>query len=303
MAKMKYNVGDHVVIKRSNVDFIENHRGDCGIVEGYRETAGGYDYLISVDNRPGLVIWCEVECRVRDKKSETKAAETTKAKKAAKAANATKTKEKVTKNRVQRMGKFKLGDIVKRINCSNNYDDGRCFKVGDIGTVVDISPDGWFTVNVNGVDYTYVDSRNLEVVTNKDKIVIKHDGKDTTATLYRADGTKEVAVARCSPEDTFDFGVGAKLAVERLMLSRPTKPTKQTKYVVVDRPIKPGDKVRIVKPVFTHDVVGDILTVEDTGYLYFKVTEKNLPHGLNKFASNHTWYYPTDAVKVLKAVN
>ena len=50
-----------------------------------------------------------------------------------------------------------------------------------------------------------------------EKIVITHDGKTTTATLYRVDGTTETATARCAPEDTFDFKVGAELAMERLM--------------------------------------------------------------------------------------
>lgn len=50
-----------------------------------------------------------------------------------------------------------------------------------------------------------------------EKIVITHDGKTTTATLYREDGTVETATARCAPEDTFDFNFGAKLAMERLM--------------------------------------------------------------------------------------
>ena len=67
----------------------------------------------------------------------------------------------------------------------------------------------------------------------KDKIVIMHDGKTTTATLYRENGTKEKATAKCSPEDTFDFNVGAKLAMERLM--EKTVPVETRKYAVGDR--------------------------------------------------------------------
>lgn len=57
---------------------------------------------------------------------------------------------------------------------------------------------------------------NEEANKENDKIVITHDGKTTTATLYCEDGTKKVVTAKCHPEDTFDFFVGAKLAVERL---------------------------------------------------------------------------------------
>ena len=51
----------------------------------------------------------------------------------------------------------------------------------------------------------------------EEKIVITHDGKVTTATLYGVMNDKVTATARCAPEDTFDFKVGAELAMERLM--------------------------------------------------------------------------------------
>ena len=59
-------------------------------------------------------------------------------------------------------------------------------------------------------------SENKPAEKTEEKIVITHDGKTTTATLYRVDGTTETATARCAPEDTFDFTVGAALAMERL---------------------------------------------------------------------------------------
>lgn len=51
-----------------------------------------------------------------------------------------------------------------------------------------------------------------------EKIVITHDGKITTATMYGVMGKViATATARCAPDDKFDFNVGAKLALERLM--------------------------------------------------------------------------------------
>jgi hypothetical protein len=72
----------------------------------------------------------------------------------------------------------------------------------------------------------------------KQKIVITSDGVETLARLY--DGKRVVArgVAKCSPEDTFDFMTGAKLATERLTAEKP-EPEKKVEY-------KPGDWVRIV---------------------------------------------------------
>ena len=49
------------------------------------------------------------------------------------------------------------------------------------------------------------------------KIVITSDGKETLARLYEGDKVVKKATAKCSPDDTFDFNVGAKLAFERLM--------------------------------------------------------------------------------------
>lgn len=66
-----------------------------------------------------------------------------------------------------------------------------------------------------------------------EKIVITHDGKTTTATMYCYDGTKKVATARCAPEDTFDFNFGAKLTMERLM--EKVAPVEKDKYAVGDR--------------------------------------------------------------------
>lgn len=48
------------------------------------------------------------------------------------------------------------------------------------------------------------------------KVVILRDGNTVTAAQY-IDGAKvNTGVAKCSPEDSFDFGTGAKLALERL---------------------------------------------------------------------------------------
>lgn len=48
------------------------------------------------------------------------------------------------------------------------------------------------------------------------KIVVLRDGNKVTATSYR-DGEKiTTGVAKCSPEDKFDFVVGSRIALKRL---------------------------------------------------------------------------------------
>lgn len=68
------------------------------------------------------------------------------------------------------------------------------------------------------------------------KIVITTDGKTTTARLFNGKELIRKAEAKCSPDDKFDFMVGAKLAMERLEGEEPKKPK---------NPFKVGDYVRI----------------------------------------------------------
>lgn len=56
-----------------------------------------------------------------------------------------------------------------------------------------------------------------------EKIVIISDGKTTTAKIYNGKEIVTTAEAKCSPDDEFDFAVGAKLAFERLMGTEETK--------------------------------------------------------------------------------
>ena len=49
------------------------------------------------------------------------------------------------------------------------------------------------------------------------KIVITSDEKKTTARLYEGKTLVKSETARCSPADEFDFGIGAKIAFERLI--------------------------------------------------------------------------------------
>ena len=111
--------------------------------------------------------------------------------------------------------KFKIGDKVRITGCRDDGTDHLGGKIGtvvavdfsDISVVVGDDPIPWFIWNENAT---------LISKAPKDKIVISHDGKTTTATLCREDGTKKTATANCAPEDKFDFYVGAELVLKRL---------------------------------------------------------------------------------------
>lgn len=60
-------------------------------------------------------------------------------------------------------------------------------------------------------------AKNLTPVAAEEKVVILRNGDTVTATQY-VDGEKRgTGVAKCGPEDAFDFAFGAKLALERLL--------------------------------------------------------------------------------------
>lgn len=132
--------------------------------------------------------------------------------------------------------KFKVGDKV----IGNHPTRYAYTKKGWKGVVTRVSPNGYIAVKGEGntnhnSEFVGLESKYFDLVpTNEEKIVITHNGKTTTATKYCTDGSKVTATARCAPEDEFDFNVGAKLAMERLM--------EKIEPVVVDG-FKVGDRV------------------------------------------------------------
>lgn len=164
------------------------------------------------------------------------------------------------------MSKYNVGDKVrivsKRGDCWNmrGLMDHWCNKVMTI-----LEVDGGLYRMVEdqhengGSGWLWGNDDIVELVKDKrdEKIVIIHDGKTTTATLYKADGSKEKATARCAPEDTFDFNVGAKLAMERLM----EKVEPNVKQLNVK--FKTGDYARIVDRKNGHEFeIGTIVRLE-----------------------------------------
>lgn len=117
--------------------------------------------------------------------------------------------------------KFKVGDMV--IGTSDNY-----FYTckGWVGKVTKVGKDGWIDAyGSNGAGkqvFTGLDPKCFEHY-NVEKIVITHEGKKTTATLYKNGEVVEKATSKCHPEDEFDFNVGAKVALDRL-IEKTTKP-------------------------------------------------------------------------------
>ena len=120
------------------------------------------------------------------------------------------------------MSKFKVGDKVRILDGSNikNYVGGwvqemgryvgEVYKVANV--VHDSSGSSMYKYKLEGVCYVW-DERSLERCGNETIVIYRKDN-DVIA-LDKRTGKK--AIEKCSPEDKFDFNIGAKLAFERLM--------------------------------------------------------------------------------------
>lgn len=111
------------------------------------------------------------------------------------------------------------GEIVKIVDVGRQHDPV-CYRyvLADSGK----NYGAWFDEDSNF-------SHWLEPI-EETKVVILRDGNTVTATQY-IDGAKvNTVAAKCSPEDSFDFGVGAKLALERLFKSEKPSMSREDVY-------------------------------------------------------------------------
>jgi hypothetical protein len=178
---------------------------------------------------------------------------------------------------------FKTAERYFTLNKVYEVKDGRITNDNGYRYTADFFGDlqrGWYT---------------FELVVDE-KIVITHDGKITTATMYREDGTKETATARCAPEDKFDFSVGAKLAMERLM-----EKVSSTEWRVVNREARVGDYIRLrTSGGFTFSKPGDILKVDRVIGYSVEVYGKNHPR--DTCDPNYLWTYMQNEYEVVEKV-
>lgn len=120
------------------------------------------------------------------------------------------------------MSKFKVGDKVRILDGSKfkNYAGGWVPRMGDyVGKVYKVakvmrcsSDPSVYKCKLEGAFYVW-DERCLERCGNETIVIYRKDNE--VIALDKRTGKK--AIAKCSPEDTFDFNIGAKLAFDRLM--------------------------------------------------------------------------------------
>ncbi len=138
-------------------------------------------------------------------------------------------KEKEKGNMKKNGRKFKVGDRVRVVKAC----DGA--KKGMVGTIAVVDKVEILGVKPIGIkfDEKFYGSHDLggncrfgygqwvypdciELISGT-KIVITTDGATTTARLYDGEKVIKAAKAECSPEDDFDFKIGANIAFDRLV--------------------------------------------------------------------------------------
>lgn len=164
--------------------------------------------------------------------------------------------------------KFKVGDTVRIMDGSKakNYFGGWVEDMGEyVGREAVISR---FTVKdravkLEGIFWTF-DVRYLEPA--NPKIVITTDGQTTYARYYIGKRVDAEAVAKCHPSDKFDFDVGARVALHRLLdddLSQYMQPPFNGKIVCIEAPLHHGrweqGRIYEVNNGVLHDRAGNIV--------------------------------------------
>ena len=118
-----------------------------------------------------------------------------------------------------------------------------------------------------------------EILPREPKIVVCRDGNRVTASWYE-DGKKVAAgVAKCSPEDTFDFATGARIAFDRLMCKNNSSSTADDSKKVVALSMWTRFELGKMAVQVNRETIDDFLKeCEERGYTWRcgdKATERN----------------------------
>ena len=183
------------------------------------------------------------------------------------------------------MSKFKVGDKVRILDGSTikNYAGGWTTRMGryvgeihEISNVEHLSSD---STNYRLEDVAYVwDERGLERCGNETIVIYRKDNE--VIALDKRTGKK--AIAKCSPEDKFDFNIGAKLAFERLMNSDKESITvedmrKKLDYYCFGRRCCGGCKLE--SPTYRCGRGAHFMTKDDAGN--YTMSDEEIKHAFN----------------------
>ena len=159
--------------------------------------------------------------------------------------------------------KYKIGDKVRvrddlrleevyKMDNGTDYDsvvfEMLKFK-GKEATISTYTDSNKYLISEDGDCWNWTDEMFSGLAFSRPKIVITTDGKTTTAKMYEGTKLLKTAKSKCSPEDTFDFAIGAKLTLERVTEKEPK--------------FKIGQFVRVINNDMNHFPIGQIVQIID----------------------------------------
>ncbi|MGN1340513.1 MAG: hypothetical protein ACI4WS_09490 [Oscillospiraceae bacterium] len=159
------------------------------------------------------------------------------------------------------MNKYKIGDKVRvrkdlearKIYGTNGFSKSMEKYRGKVVTIFGFNPfcTREYKIREDDGDWNWTDEM-FEPVQNEEITITRHG--DKVVAKY----VKKVGVAKCSPDDTFDFAVGAKLAFSRLMGEPEDKPEPKPKFKI-------GEYVKVIsntRPLHSFPL-GSIVTIKN----------------------------------------
>lgn len=154
-----------------------------------------------------------------------------------------------------------------------------------------------------GCDYPVKLKGNEEEDNMDEKIVVLRNGKAVTATKY-ADGKKvNSATAKCHPDDKFDFNVGAKIAVGRLVGENDNTDKKTVDKTLGEAKEELKQKVDKLKGKIYFDVTSDFWDEFKKGEIQVRVTSKNIESFLQVAENKEIkWRNGRNATESTKAI-
>ena len=206
-----------------------------------------------------------------------------------------------------------VGDKFKVIRATPPIKD---IYLGETFTVRNVNPNGDeafngetnYSVNEECI-FVFLESEIEPVATSPIKRVIYND--PATIILWD-DGTK--TIAKCMEGDTYDREKGFVIAYLKKMIGNTTFRDElikwceveedKTEWRVVDRPVRAGDYIRLITPMFTFNKIGDIMKVFYANNDY--VTVRNIDHVRptgHDVNDDYEWGYLKGAFEVVEKVN
>lgn len=156
------------------------------------------------------------------------------------------------------------------------------------GSVIHVHPDTK-TLEFGGKDFykgcgikTFISAQEFLIGVRTKPIVISRNGNTVTA---ENKNTGDKGIAICSPEDTFDFKVGAMLALARLCGCT-------TKSDTCDDEIREGDIVEVTEPLLCYDTYAEWLleNIDSTDlrvkFVFRHIPRTETPYRVIKIASH-----------------